>query len=289
MTLKAVLTLDEYDGVDEAVQGLYRQNQTKDAWILDLDGVQEHPAVKGLKNTLDRFREIAPDAKAMKAIKDNHDALTEAWEGLDPEDTRSALERLTDLEEGDGTGDKPDVKALIEAAEAKLQRKHDKELAKRDEAITGLTGERDEITGKFTSGMIERELDAGLLHINSTEELREGAKAYIEKRYAPKVDRSEDDNGKAVFRGVIRSDLGEESIPDFFERWQTLDEALPYLPASGNVGTGSKTADGGPRSRKTNPWSKEHWNVTEQGRIVKDNRGAAKTMAAAHGHEISGE
>lgn len=286
MALKAVLTLEEYDELDEARQGDYRQNQQKDAWILELEGVDSHPTVSGMATTIRKFKEVAPSAKALKKIIEDADALKTAWDGLDPEDTRESLERLAEIDEGNADPNKPDVKTLVEAAEAKLQRKHDKELGKKDDEITALTGDRDVITGKFTDEMIERELDAGLLHIGSIEGLRDGAKALIEKKYKPIVERSEDDDGKISFKAVIRTELGDESISDFFERWQTLPEADEYVHASGNVGTESRTQDNRKGSRKKNPWSKDHWNLTEQGRILNDNRAAATKMAAEHGHEI---
>ncbi len=43
-------------------------------------------------------------------------------------------------------------------------------------------------------------------------------------------------------------------------------------------GTGAGTGNSG-----TNPWAKETWNLTEQGRLVRDNPALAKQMAAQAG------
>jgi len=285
MTLKAVLTTDEYEALDESAQALYKEKQGKDGWILDLEGVDDHPTVKGLKSTLMKFKEIAPDASSLKALKINYEALKETWEGLDADEVREQLTRLETLETGDG---KVDVQAQIDAVKLSLEKKHAKEV----EALKTQLGERDTQLSEnlsFTENLIvERELDEGLDHIKAIPELRAGAKALIRTRFTPKVERVENERtGKPEYRGIIKTDVGESSIADFFERWATEDEALPYLPSSGNQGTQSRSSDGISGPRKTNPWVPETRNITEQGRIVRENPGLAKQMAAAAGVKLS--
>ena len=117
MALTTVLNVEEFEEIDETTQALYKQNQAKDAWILDIDGVQNHPTVKGLAGTLAKFREVAPDARAMKVIKENYEALKETWADHDPEDLETKLARLEELEAGTGG---EDAQARIDAAVAAI-------------------------------------------------------------------------------------------------------------------------------------------------------------------------
>lgn len=279
---------EEFDALDETRQADYKQAQDGKTWILELEGVEDHPATKGLSNTLERYRKIAPDAKAMKAINDAYEAMKEAWGDLDADETKADLARLAELEDGEG---KIDVEARIEAAKALLQKKHEKELTKLTDEKTDLQHQILDRDGVIEHKTVETELEAGLTHIGVLPEYRKAARATILQYHKPTVERVEnEETGRISYRGIIKTDTGEVSIADFFERWQTEEEAEGFLPPSGNVGTNSKTADGKKiTGKKTNPWSKEHWNLTEQGNILKKNRAVAISMAAAHGITIAPE
>jgi ElaB/YqjD/DUF883 family membrane-anchored ribosome-binding protein len=85
--LKAVL--DSLDGVDEAVQAHYSKGEDERHY-LNLDGVDEHPAVLGLVRKKD---ELLTEAKTLKE-------KLSAYAGIeDPAAAAEALKRLPDLEE----------------------------------------------------------------------------------------------------------------------------------------------------------------------------------------------
>lgn len=282
MALKAVITQEEYDGLEEAVQGLYRKAQKGDTYILDITGVDEHPSVVGLKNTLSKYREVAPDAKAMLKIKTDYDALVEAWADLDPEETKASLTRLAELDAG-----APDISQQIEAAREAMRKKHEKELAERQTEIDGLKtqlGERSSYIEELTT---DRELEEGLSGVKVLPELREAAKALIYRKYAPKAEESKDElNGKTTYATKLKTKMGEVTSTEFFEWWTGEDEAQAFLPASGNSGTGSRSSEGNLGRGKKNPWSKDHWNMTEQSRIYKENPALAKRLASDAGHTL---
>lgn len=282
MTLQAVLTEEQFGELEEGTQGLYKEKQGGGGYILDVAGIDDHPTVKGLKTTLSRFKAVFPDAAGLKKFKEKAEGLEEAWGELDPEDTKAALARLAEIDAGEG-GD--DLEAKLKAAREAVERKFQKLLDKANEDLDAALADVADRDGFIETIILDRELDAGLSHVKTIEELRDGAKALIRARYSPKVERVTGDDGKVRYEGVITDDLGESSIADFFEKWSKTDEAQPYLPASGNQGTGSRTSDGG-RGGNKNPWAKESWNLTEQGRIFQKNPALARQMAAAHGHTI---
>jgi len=289
MPLKAVVTNDEYDGLDEARQADYKAAQGGESWILDVEGVDDHPTVKGLAATLRKYKEISPSATTLKKTLTELEALKSVWvdehgQALDPDITRDALKKLAELESGDG---KVDVEARIKAAQAVVEKRFEKILndrATENQALLEQVGGRD---AYIESLIVKREIDEGLKHIGVIEDLRPGARALIMMDHGPKVERTVDEEtGKVNYAGVIKTDVGEVSIPDFFARWATENAAQSFLPPSGNQGTGSFTADGVGTKRRINPWMKDTFNLTEQGRITKENPTLAKTLASAAGVKL---
>jgi hypothetical protein len=68
------------------------------------------------------------------------------------------------------------------------------------------------------------------------------------------------------------------------EVWLTeLQRSKPFYWPSSNLPTFRKGSNG---SNVGNPWSKESWNMTEQGRMVRENRTKAEQMAAQAGSSI---
>jgi hypothetical protein len=280
MPLRAVLPQDEFDALDDGLRDFYKPTQKGDAFVLDLEGIDDHPTVKGLANTLRRFKEIEPDATKLRAIKAENERLKGAWAELDPEETRAALERLEALESGEGG---KDVAAQLESLRGAMERKMAKAVEAKDTEILAreqALAERDTFIESLT---LDRELDESLAHVKAIEDLRPGAKAYLKLRYRPKVERVENpETGKAEYRGVVPTETGDDAISDFIEKWSRTPEAQPYLEATGNAGTGSKTSDGS-GFRRTNPFAKETFNLTEQGRIAKEKPALAAQLRAQAG------
>lgn len=290
MAIKAVVTNEEYDGLDEAAQSDYKAKQGGEGYILDVEGVDEHPLVKGLATSLRRFKEAFPDAAKLKRFLTDKEALEQAWTledgtSMDPDVTRDALTRLAELESGEG---KIDVGAKIEAAKTLLSNKHKKELeamkAGNEETLEAL-GDRD---GYIDTLTVRLDLDKGLQHVGIPEERRKAARALIVVDHAPKAKRVvNEETGKVSYETVVKTDVGEVTLSDFFERWIMTDEARDLLPPSGNQGTLSRTADGQAGTRRVNPWLKETQNLTQQGQLITTNPKLAESMARAAGVELN--
>lgn len=77
-----------------------------------------------------------------------------------------------------------------------------------------------------------------------------------------------DKDGKPV-DGKSVAESYKESIPHIFPTGQKLQN---YNPAGGTGAAGA-----------TNPFTKEHWNMTEQGKLLKNSPEEAKVMAATAG------
>lgn len=100
MSLKAVLTAEEHGALDAALKGLYKQEGN--AFVLDAEGIGDHPAAKSLKTALESERTNAA-AKA-RELKELRDKLGD----LSPEDARKALDRIREIEDAELTGKIPE-------------------------------------------------------------------------------------------------------------------------------------------------------------------------------------
>jgi len=89
----------------------------------------------------------------------------------------------------------------------------------------------------------------------------------------------------ADLSGVKVGDDG--TVTGVREALEALLQAKPYLKASGpaKVGVPSNPAATTNTGEK-NPWTKDHWNLTEQGRIYREDPAKARRMMAEAGIKI---
>lgn len=107
MKLKAVL--GTLEGVDESLHGFYTKG-SDEKYYLDLDGVDDHPSVLPV---IRKKNELLTEVKDLKTA-------VRKFEGIeDPEAARTALQRVTELEEQLAGGGGKNAEAI-----AKLQRDH---------------------------------------------------------------------------------------------------------------------------------------------------------------------
>lgn len=174
-----------------------------------------------------------------------------------------------------------------EAAEAERKA----EEAKREEDEARKKGEWDKIENGYKTKLSEaeseaylwkgkyfdRELDLGLTEAlneaNVKPELRKAAMALL--RNSADID----EDGKIT--------LGEKPLADAMKDWVKSDEGKAFI-ANGASGGGAN-GSGKDRGEKgaTNPWEPGKINLTEQGRIYRENKALAIELAAAHGVKLA--
>lgn len=89
----------------------------------------------------------------------------------------------------------------------------------------------------------------------------------------------------ADLSGVECDDDGEPDVETIKASIQAILKDYPEWAASasgGGVGNPANPAGGGNSGQK-NPWLKEHWNLTEQGRITRESPEKARQLRAAAG------
>jgi hypothetical protein len=272
MTLKAVLTAEEHAELPEAIQEHYTLT-AENKYLLDADGVDALPSVQGMKRALERFKAVGVNPEDAKRKMDRAQSVLDALG-----DVPELLSEIDELRAKSGNAQ--DVQEAVRAAIEKASKKHGTELEAKDTEIARLTKhvEDREIDQVIDAEMSKTDDNGNPIVIPAC---RAGVKALLKLR-GPKVVWEE---GKP--RGVFTGELGDEiDAPVYVQAWLRTDEAKGYIPASGNTGTGAKDTGGRRGDGHKNPWMKEHFNLTEQGRILKENRATAERLARAAGKEL---
>lgn len=273
MGLKAVLTAEEHGALDEGVRSFYEK--TRDgAYILDAEGVDELPSVRGLVTTLAKYKEAAPSAHGLKQKLERLEELEAFGELGTAEEVRERLQRLEELEAGGGGDVDERIKALRDTYEARVEAtktKAAKDLKAKDDEIASLNG-------FLERKLVDSALDAAMDEVGVIPGTKKAVRALIKDEYKPKVVRDGEDR-----RAVITTDLGDVGIEDFMKSWAKTKDADDFMPASDNNGSaarngGDRTRGGGP-----NPFAKDTRNITEQMRLMKEAPDQARLLAREAG------
>jgi hypothetical protein len=78
---------------------------------------------------------------------------------------------------------------------------------------------------------------------------------------------------------LVETDMGDVPVSKFVADWAGSDDGKEYV--SKPTGLDSKGSDG--RRLEGNPFAKQAWNKTEQGRLINSDRAKAERMAKAAG------
>lgn len=230
--------------------------------------VKERSDHKATKAQLAPFEGIDPDA-----IEANQSALEEA---------RAQLEAINKDGRVDETKLEPIIAARIKQAVAPLERDKlnlERQVDAQKRAVAERDGEVLNLRTSITTDNIERAIrDAAAL-----EKVLPTAIDDVTLRGIRVFEKTED--GRIVTKdvpGVVPGLSPKEWLKDMG------DKAPHWWPAS--VGGGSQGTGSGPRGTyggANNPWSKEGWNVTKQGQLVKSlGEGKANEIAAMVGSKV---
>ena len=258
MNLKAVI--DNLDTVDSKYHDLYSEQNGK--FVLGpIEGLRSEADIVRLTTSLGKERE---DHKATKA-------KLVPYAGLDAEDVRTKLARVDELEiliagKPDDTKIEQIVATRLAAKTAPLERE-------RDTLKTQIGTLSDEI---FT---FKTEARVRTVH----ETIREAA---LKAKVEPSAIEDALLLGERIFEvddsgHVVTGD--KRGVTPGLNADQWLQDLLPKKPhwlgaSSGSGARGSADSIGG-----TNPFSKDGWNLTAQGNLLRTDRARAERMAKAVG------
>lgn len=220
-----------------------------------------------------KITSLNAEAKQHREAKEAAENKLKAFEGIEnAEEARKALETVKNLDDKKliDAGEVEQVKAeIVKQYEVKLSEK-DAEITKAQSAL-----HQEVIGGSFArSTFIAEKLSIPV----------DMVQAYFGKHFSY-------ENGKVVAKDALGNQIFSRKSPgepaDFDEAIEQIVSAYPqkdHILKGGNSGggSGSGTGDGGFK----NPWSKEHWNMTEQGKLFKESPEKARQLAAQVGHKI---
>ena len=273
MALQAMY--DTQEEIPEAFRELFTEKGEK--WELTgVTGIKTQGDIDRLQTALVKERD---DHKATKG-------RLEVWGELDPEDTKAKLEKYPELEAA--AEGKIDEKKMDEMVNRRVEATVKSQTAALQRQIDSLTTERDEVKAE----------NVGLLGEKRTRVIHDNVRDVLTKQkvipeafedalmLADRVFEIREDDNSVITRdqvGVtpgVTADIWLSEMQDRRPHW------WPTSAGGGGRGTGTGPGTG----FKNNPFSREHWNMTEQGRVVReDGMEKAQQMAKSAGTTVGGQ
>lgn len=267
------------DDIPEALKEYYIESSG--TWLPDFDGLKTQEDVDRVKAALGKEKDLRIEAQ--KDAAKFKDVDLDKWEkvkDLDPDNPPS----------GDPKDEKEITRRISEAVREK-ERELQESARKREEE---LENKAKDIQGKFKRTYFEQwrrnmlaekfgftnldNLDTFILKVEHSE-LSEFSEI---NRIMKSVEVSEEDGRLKVVGGEYKDEKGALEVLDKISK---MEAAKNYRSAPNNQGGGAGNGGSG-GGAKDNPYKKESWNLTEQGRLESESPDDAKRLAAAAGVQL---
>jgi hypothetical protein len=254
MAIKTIL--DTLDGAPEALHSEYKEVDGK--FVLDIDGVDAHPAVANLKSAHERQKQTN------KTLSTELTAAKARLEGLPEDFDLDAYEALKTQAEGKAPAKTDEQVAQVRQ---QLERKHQADLAKKDERIATLEG-------AVTKATIDDGLSKALDEAGVDPAFKPAAMALLKSKGAVKLVEEDDQ-----FKATVETDMGPMPLAGYVKDWAGGDEGKIFIKKP----TGGDASGSDGRKTEVNPWAKDTMNLTAQGQIIRADRAKAQRFMKAAG------
>jgi len=294
------LIIDSLDKVDEALQGLYVEEDGK--FMLDVTGMKKHPSVVNLQGAIGKERDARKlSDKSLKKMKDLTDGLDlESLKGIDPEKYTKALDslekfksdekkrnnkKLKDKEQWEKLGQQ--LQDDFNDKMGELQTKHDQKIAIFQTKLDDVSKTKDE---KLSSMMKSLEKELKNKEIITAIADAKGNRIVLMPHISKYVKVVEEDTGDFAARvidnnGIVRiNDTGNpmaisEFVEELKEKKEFKGEGI-FAKEGKSGGSGSEGNQGGDDNGDKNPFTKDSLNLTEQGKLFKKDPAEYKRLKA---------
>jgi hypothetical protein len=262
VALKAIVT--DLNSVEEPLRALYEQKD--DQYILMIDGIEEHPEAKAVKNALDRVR------TEKRTIGEKLTKLESRIQGIPDDFDAEAYEELKSKAEGT-TNDDTKIAERLERQKATLEAKHAREL----ETERSKTGKLD---AQLRRVMVDDGLTKAMIDAGVSREYLAAAKALLKERGQVKMVEEED----GTYQVFADNGIDEKTpLTKFVSDWIGTDEGKVFATKA----KGGDAPGGNGRNLGENPWDtqggKVRPNLTKQQEFIKSNPEKARQLAQAAG------
>lgn len=269
MGLKAVV--EKIEDIDEGLRSHYVERNGKFELSVELSGID------GIKS----FTDFSKLNEALRKERNDHKGVRDRLGLLGErkvEDVLKELDRIPELEAlANGKVDEEKIEQIVEG---RIRAKTGPIERERDQLKAGIL-ERDKKLEEYVVRERTRTIhDAVREAVGKSQGFQtsavEDALVFAERMLEV------DESGRVVTRDNVGVTPGIEAAV-----WLTEMQAKKshwWGPTQGGGSGGNRGGVGG----GSNPWSHEGWNMTEQGKILVDNRSRAEQMAKAAGTFIGG-
>lgn len=235
------------------------------------DGKFVLTGVRGIKTQDDVNRQLEANRKIRDELKTAKAALAKFGD-MDADEVLEKLNRIEELEAAVAAGGKPDESKLEALIEAKVKARLapvEREKARLEREL----GEKDKMVNEYTTRERQRTISDQLRAVATKANVRQTALEDILLIGQHVFEINED--------GVAQT---KDGLP--VDVWLTEQQNVRphWWPES--AGTGAN--GGGGFAGGKNPFSAEHWNMTEQGKIYAQNPAKAEQLAKAAGTKVGG-
>lgn len=263
MGLKAVV--DTLDDVEEPFRTLYQERNGKFE-ITGIEGMKTQADVDRLQTALTKER------NDHKSVKDKFAPLA----NFDVTEVLGKLDRFGELEEAaKGKLDDAKIDELVSKRISSKLGPVERERETYKAQLTEAQGKLQEYAARETQRTIFDKIRDAATSAKILPEALDDALLLAERVFEVTED------GRVVTKDNVGVTPGIDASVWFNE----LQTKRPHWwgPSVGGGASGSKTPGG-----QNNPWSAEHWNMTEQGKILQTNRSRAEQLAKSAGTSIGG-
>lgn len=222
--------VEDQESLPEGYADLY--TETDSGYVLDIEGVDSHPTVTGLKTAYSKEKE-----KRQQLAKQRDQYKTRAEmipDDMEPDTVKSVIERLQAGEDPfkSDDKDKPDPAKIKAEIEKRYQAQLDEltqGLSKKDAQVRQLV-----IDNGLTAALVKNKV------VNPS--FQKAAK----KLLADQIQIKEGEDGSIA--ATVETDLGEIGLDQFVHNWTEGEEGRYFV--EGNTGSGAPGSKGGPKGKK---------------------------------------
>jgi hypothetical protein len=256
---------DDYDSIPAAVKHLYKEVDGK--YVLIKAG--EIKTAQDVTNVQEGLRKEREDHKETKR-------KLAKFNNLDPDEVLEKLDRIEELEAAaSGSMDEEKINKIVES---RIKSK----TAPLERELNQVKVERDELKGQVTDFQVKdvrRTIRDDVRKAATTAKVRDTALEDVLLISENLFER--DEAGKVVTKDGVGVTPGISAEVWLTEAKNTRPHWWPE-----SQGTGARGGDGG--AGGSNPFTNENWNLTEQGRIQRENPDKAAQLAKAAGTSVGG-
>lgn len=274
MAVKAIL--DSIDDLDPVLQAEYSKKTIagKEVYVLDVEGVQTHPDVTGLKNALDKQKN---DNKTLKAEKT---ALEEKLKDLPEEFTIDEWHRLQalDIDENDPEG-KAKKKAKEDERLVSQRKNYEQQINGLKQQLESLKADSEKTIAEERAARAKDRADTQLTEALTKAGVRPALMKAAKALHGSSIKHEIEDGELRIF---VQTDMGETDIAAYIDSWSKSDEGKEMLeqPKGGGADGKQRTMPG---AGDANPFAANTWNKTAQAQLIQKDAARAERLAKSAG------